>query len=111
MAFSAMVLRTVPIPNNVNECIKVEGVVTKIVDAGTFDIKFKLEGDDVVYYINRGQERGLVISELEDQLIGKKVTFYYPDYWTLMDPNNRTKHLNQVNFKDEILFTELGIRK
>ncbi len=109
LVLAPMVLRPVPIPDSVEECLKVDGEVLDIIDAGTYDIRFIIEGDNSIYYINRGLERGLNLDELKDKLIGKTITLYYPEYFSILDPNNNSRHLNQVNFLDEIIFTEIGI--
>ena len=53
-----MIFRPVPIPDDAKECLVVEGIVKKIFEGGTNDIAFRLEGNNTVYYINRGLEQG-----------------------------------------------------
>jgi len=108
LALVPMVFSKVPIPDSVEQCLKVEGKVIDIIDAGSYDIRFIIEGDHSIYYINRGLERGLNLDELKNKLIGKTATFYYPEHFSILDPNNNSRHLNQVNFQDEIIFTEIG---
>lgn len=108
LAFCVLIFRPVPIPSNISECHKVVGVVMKIGEGGTNDIKFRIKDEQTVFYINRGMEYGLTIAELEDKLVGKEVTLYYPDYWTPLDPYHSIKHLSQLEYQGEVLFTEIS---
>lgn len=108
LAFSSMIFKTVPIPDDISECLKTEGKIIDIIDAGTYDIRFVLEADDSIYYINRGLQRGLVLEDLRKRLIGEKATFYYPEHWSPLDLRNTSHHLNQVDVEGEIIFTEIG---
>ena len=71
------------------------------------DVIFVLENNDRTFYINRGQEMGLEISELQRKLIGDEIVIKYPKYWTPLDWNNKIRHISKVEFDDEVLFNEL----
>jgi len=98
--------RPVPIVKE-KDAITVTGIVVDIFEAGVKDVVFKLNGDNVIYYVNRGLEHGLNIDSLKAKLVGNQVTLKYPDYWTPLDKDKKTRHLSKVEFNNEVLFNEL----
>ena len=101
----SFVFRSVPMIKE-SEALLAPGVVAKIYTSGEKDIAFELEGDSRVFYINRGEERGLETAQLQSLLIGKEVVLKYPDYWTPLDWNNQTRHLAGVEFEGRLIFSE-----
>ncbi|MDR6968265.1 hypothetical protein J2X31_002282 [Flavobacterium arsenatis] len=94
-----------PIDISLENSVKVEGIVKNITEAGAKDILFELENDKTTYYINRGFEKGIILSKKE--YIGKKVTLYYAKNWTPLAPLGTTsKHLTQLQLKDKIVYSE-----
>ena len=57
---------------------------------------------------NRGLERGLNLEELQKELIGNNVTIRYPKHWTLLDPNNKIKHLSVLEYNGKEIFNEIN---
>lgn len=108
LAFAGLILRPVPIPDDLTECEVVTGIVSGVGEGGEHDVLFILEDHETRYYINRGLEDGLNIDELKSKLAGKKVEFYYPNYWTPLDPNNSIRHLSRVDFNNEVVWSEIG---
>lgn len=102
-----LVLRPVPIVEE-HEAITTSGIVEKIAEMGDQDIFFKLKNDHRRYYINRGLERGLELSELESSLIGNQVTLKYPKYWTPLDWNNNIRHISKLEKDNQVIFTEFN---
>lgn len=102
----AMIFRPVPIPP-FEECLHVEGEVSKIYGTEEYDIVFFLKDHDTRYYINRGMQQGLSPDQLKTDLVGEVVSIYYPKYWTPLDPQDELKHMSRLTFKDEILWTEV----
>jgi len=100
------ILRPVPIVKE-SEAITEKVVVSYVYEGGVKDVCFRVKDSDRVYYINRGLEGGLVLSDLKEKLMGKEVTFKYPEYWTPLDWNNRIKHLSKVEYGGEVIFNEL----
>ena len=98
--------RPVPIVEE-KDAITVTGVVVDIYEAGVKDVVFKLSGDNVTYYVNRGLEQGLNIDSLKRKLVGNQVVFKYPDYWTPLDRDKKSRHLSKIEFNNEVLFNEL----
>ena len=96
----------VPIVKGENT-ITVEGVIVDVYEGGVNDVVFKVDGDNVSYYVNRGTELGLNVENLKKKLIGNQVMLIYPDRWTPLDRNNKSRHLSKVEFNDEIIFNEL----
>lgn len=106
---ATLTLRPVHIPKDAKDCLVAKGKVTKVFEGGVKDVAFRLEGDKTMYYINRGLEQGLVLEELQDMLIGNYVTIRYPKHWTLLDPNNRTKHLSILEYNGKELYNEIDL--
>ena len=100
------IFRPVPIVEE-KDAITVTGIVVGVFEGGVNDVFFKLRGDNVRYYVNRGTELGLNVDSLKRKLVGNQVVFKYPDYWTPLDWNNKIRHLSKVEFNNEVLFNEL----
>lgn len=100
-------LGMVPIPDSIDECHRVEGIVDEIWEAGEKDIVFRLYDHEKVYYINRGLEQGLTLEDLRKKLLQRKVIIYHPKYWAPLDPNGYSKHLSKLMLKDEVIYNEI----
>ena len=106
LILSILCFQPVPVVKGKN-AITVKGVIVDVYEGGVNDVVFKLDGDNVSYYVNRGTEFGLNVESLKKKLIGNQVMLKYPDYWTPLDWNNKSRHLSKVEFNDEIIFNEL----
>ena len=106
---AAMIFRPVSIPKDVKDCLVAEGKVVSVLEGGTNDVVFRLDGDKTKYYINRGLEYGLVLEDLQNELIGNKVTIRYPEHWTPLDPNNSIKHLCILEYNGKEIFNEIKL--
>ena len=51
-------------------------------------------------------EKGLILSDLQEHLSGKEVTFKYPKHWTPLDPASRKVHLAKVEVDGKTFYTE-----
>jgi hypothetical protein len=73
------------------------------------DIIFDLENDGgKSYYINRGVEHGLVVQDLERQLLGKEITLlYHKGGWNVLNYRNQVQHVCEVQIDKKVLYTEL----
>lgn len=106
LTMGAGIFRPVPkLPEN--ELLITEGKISDIFEAGYKDVVFQLEGSERQFYINRGVEQGMDIRELKDELVGKEVTIKYPDYWTILDPKKKIRHISKIETQEEIIFTEI----
>ena len=103
---AALILRPVPIVSEDEALVEV-GKVVSIYEGGVKDVVFRLENNSRTFYINRGLENGLHLDQLQSELIGKELTFKYPDYWTPLDWNNNIKHLSKVEYEGVVIFNEL----
>ena len=103
--FCALVFRPVPIVTE-GECDQVTGVVAHVFEGSSYDVCFRLQDSDKLYYINRGLEQGLVLEELRRDLLGQEITLKYPRYWTPLDPANATRHVSKLEFGERVLFDE-----
>lgn len=97
-------LSPVPIVSE-NQCKTVEGIVEDVFITQSQDIVFILEGSKKKYYINRGTEAGV---QREEALAaaGKNVVIKYPEYFTLLDPNEKMRHLSRIDVEGKMLFNE-----
>ncbi len=102
-----LIFRPVPIPYE-GDCLIVDGHVAQIYESGTKDVSIRLEGNDKIFYVNRGLERGLDLNELNDMLIGEKILIKYPKYWTPLDPGSTIRHISKIEFNGRTIFTELS---
>ena len=98
--------RPVPIVEE-KDAITVTGIVVDIYEAGVKDVVFKLSGDNVTYYVNRGIEQGLNIDSLKRKLVGNQVMLKYPDFRSPLGKDNKIRHLSKVEFNNEVIFNEL----
>ena len=107
IVFIVLVLR--PIYNvTLEDSIKVSGEVSMIFENGkSYDISFRLKGDSNFYYINRGAQNGLDALALNDSLQNKKITLYYADHWTPLDPKGRVRHITRVLYNEQLLYDEI----
>ena len=106
LIIAVLIFRPVPIVSE-SKAISETGIVTEIYSNKGNDIIFVLENTKRRFYINRGLENGLELNNLKEKLIGNSIVVKYPKYWTPLDWNNSIRHISKVEFKDEILFTEL----
>ena len=106
---AAMTLRPVIVPKDAKDCLVAKGKVVKVFEGGVKDVAFRLEGDNTMYYINRGLEHGLNLEELQQELTGNHVTIRYPKHWTLLDPNNKVKHLSILEYNGREIYNEIEL--
>jgi hypothetical protein len=111
IVFSLTFLLTIsifrPVPKCKGEnCLSFSGTVHRIFEGGENDVIFQFMESDRLFYINRGLEQGLILEELQNRLMGKELTVYYPRYWTPLDPRGSIKHVSTVEFDGQVLFDE-----
>ena len=105
VVLGSLAIRPVPIVPEA-DCLEVTGTVARVFEGGPFDVMFELPGVDQRYYVNRGLERGLDLTNLRETVVGNTVTLKYPDYWTPLDPIGSIRHVSKVEFGDAVLFDE-----
>ena len=106
LIIAVLIFRPVPIVTEKNT-ISESGIVKEIYANKGNDIIFILENVQRRFYINRGLEIGLELTDLKKRLIGNSIVVKYPKYWTPLDWNDKIKHISKVEFNHEILFNEL----
>lgn len=85
---------------------QVTAQVANISEGPGYDVRFVLEDDTKLYYINRGLERGLSLEGLRRTLLGKTVTLDAHDMpWSPLDPQNNVIPVARVSFADEVIFS------
>jgi hypothetical protein len=55
-------------------------------------------------WIVRGTE---LLFFLQKQFPGKAVTVKYPEYWAVLDPLGKTKHIVKLEHQNQIVFSEI----
>ncbi len=106
LGMMALVLRPVPIVYE-HEAKVEKGVVSTVFEGTDKDIYIQLKNNSTLYYINRGMEKGLSITELRRKLLDKEVVLKYPRHWTPLDWNQKVKHLSKVEVNGAVIFNEL----
>ena len=108
LILAGLALRPILIPNDISDCQLVKGVVVEIYEGGVKDIVFKLDGEERIFYINRGLELGLVIDDLKTDLLNEEVTIYYPEHWTILDLSSYSNHLSVLYHDGQLVFSEIA---
>ncbi len=80
--------------------------MTNLREGGENDIVFTLKNGEGILYINRGLENGLSLAELSQKLKGNEVTLHYAKHWSLLNPNMKMKHVTQLEFEGDTLYSE-----
>ena len=106
LVIAVSVFRPVPMVKESN-AIAITGEVDAIHSTKNHDIFIYLKDVPQRFYINRGTQAGLSVSDLSDKLEGEIVTLKYPKYWTPLDWNNRIKHISKLEYGQEVIFNEL----
>ena len=106
LIIAVLIFRPVPIVSE-DRTISESGIVKEIYSNKGNDIIFVIENNERKFYINRGLENGLELSNLKEKLIGNPIIVKYPKYWTPLDWNNTVRHISKVEFNGEIIFNEL----
>lgn len=106
VGFAILAFRPVPMPEE-KDCLSVKGTVSDIYEGGVKDVVFKLRGNNKIYYINRGLERGFNLKELKTELTDQEIIIKYPDYWTPLDPKSSSIHISKIEHEGRTLFSEL----
>ena len=106
LIIAVIIFRHAPIVTEKNT-ISESGIVKEIYANKGNDIIFILENVERRFYINKGLENGLELTDLKKRLIGNLIVMKYPKYWTPLDWNDKIKHISKVEFNHEILFNEL----
>ncbi len=100
-------LRPISQPTADNVII-VTGTLDSVYSACTscYDISFQIAGENVSYYINRGEELGLDIKELASNLTGKEIELHIIKHWTLLVPEYNSRHIAKLQYGEEVLYSE-----
>jgi hypothetical protein len=106
IVIAVSIFRPVPMVQE-SKAIAITGKVDVIHGTKNHDIFIYLKDVPQRFYINRGTEAGLSVSDLSDKLEGEIVTLKYPKYWTPLDWNNRVKHISKLEYGQEVIFNEL----
>ena len=81
------------------DCPLQKGIVERIIvpDSGTGDVSFYLKGVNGFFYINRGIQQKLPVSDWQRSLPGKELTIaHYGGY----------SHICEIRFDDSVLYSE-----
>lgn len=106
LGLGILVVRPVPIPDE-KDCLRLTGTVSDVYEAGVKDVVFKLQGLDRTFYINRGLEKGLDLTQLRADLTNQEIVILYPKYWTPLDPGNSVRHITKIECNGKTVFSEI----
>jgi hypothetical protein len=102
-----MILRPLPAATKDN-CVKYSGLVTSLIaDDENGDIVIRLKNDNNYYYINRGIDQGISLSELENKLTNKPVELLAIKYWTPLAPRSGPKHIARITAEGGVVYNEI----
>ena len=105
--FCFMLLALRPVNIDLDDSYEISGYVLSVKETGgPGDIFLTLEDDETRYYINRGAQNGLNISELQRVLTHKKVTIFHADHWTPIDPLGGKQHILKLMKGNKIVYDE-----
>jgi hypothetical protein len=107
VGFFILAMRPVPIPAE-EDCLTINGTVVLVSESGEKDVQIKLKDVDQIFYINRGLEHGLTLTQLNNDLLYNNVTIKYPEYWTPLDPSNSIRHVSKIEVDGTTIFSELN---
>lgn len=89
LASYILVFTRVPQPTADNTYV-VSGQISQVKPGGRNDVVIRLKGDDRIYYINRGLERGIELGSFANKLQGQQVKLQVIERaWTPLDPYHR----------------------
>lgn len=105
LGIAILVLRPLPQASYENT-IELEGKITYMEEGSSHDVIIRLDGDAANYYINRGLENSLQLSDLRF-LKGSRVQLRYIKHFTPIDPSNLSRHIAELKLGDRVLYTEM----
>jgi hypothetical protein len=73
----------------------------------TRDISLKIEGHKTNFYINRGLDKGEILSSLEAEKEGI-VEICYAKNWTPLDPFGKNKHIVRIVGENDLVYDEIS---
>jgi hypothetical protein len=103
------ILRPVPIPDDLSECLEETITISNIVHAENQDITIFQANGSRMFYINHGMDYGLDSLINEERLRGAQLKVLYPRYWTPLDWNNNHKHATSIIHGSDTLFNEIAL--
>ena len=89
-----------------SKCKHISGIVTSIYEDGTKDAVFKIQGQNSVFYINRGLEKTFSLSGLLEKLKGKEVNILYADNFTPLGSIAECRHISELSTDQETVYSE-----
>jgi len=107
LATIALVFFISPSKLNREQTKQTSGIVTAVYASDTKDVIFKISGSKVSFCIKKHLKKSLDLNELKEKLVGKKVTIWYNDCWTPLDPGSK-KQIAELSFDDGLLYSELA---
>lgn len=90
-----------PVDIRKENCVQVMGKVETITEGTSYDVMVKLKDNRTIYYVNRGLERGLELTNLKKILEGQELELWYAKTWYLSGG-----HITQLQIGEEIIYSE-----
>lgn len=89
-----------------SKCKHISGVVTAIYEDGAKDAVFKIAGQNSVFYIDRGFDKTLSLSDLSEKLKGKEVNILYADNSTALGSIGECRSISELSTGEEMVYSE-----
>ena len=97
-----------PLPKATKEnCTAHEGAVASVSNGSSGDIVIRLKDDKHFYYINRGVESGLTVSDLHNRLLNKPVQLLTIRSSNPLDIAPISRHIARLKSDDIVIYSEL----
>lgn len=90
-----------PVDISKENCLQVTGKVEAITEGASYDVMIKLKDNPTIYYVNRGLERGLELTNLKKTLEGQELELWHAKTWYLSGG-----HITQLQVGEEIIYSE-----
>ena len=88
-----------PVDISKENSIQITGKVEAITEGPSYDVMVKLKDNPTIYYVNRGFERGLELTNLRETLVGREIEFWHAKSW-----QSAGGHITQLKIREEIVY-------
>ncbi len=88
------------------QCVTMTGFVTEISEGGASDAIFRIEGNQSLFYINRGLDKKFTLADLQKQVLGKKAKFYFSGHNPILMSDIPARHIRKMEVDDQLFYSE-----
>lgn len=94
-------------PPTMDNTVALTARLASVTEGSSGDIIISLQNDTHNYYINRGLERGLKLSELQARLEGNMISLRYVRHWSLLNPLGKLRPVAQLSSQHNHIFDDI----